>query len=172
MGYKKRWNKAKSIYEALGDSLDDELKPFVQNYQINLFEIAYLEEEDVKLFKSDFRFVVDYLVQMRKNNDYVPMPGQIEHIREVMNAMAALTDDKRFEEVYIEAEKGDEPKTMSDVLDRVEKRGELKGQRETAKLMNFLWSNGRGDDAMKASNDEGFLKKLLKEFEKGLLVAE
>lgn len=36
--------------------------------------------------------------------------------------------DTRFEEVYIEAEKGDESKTMSEVLDRVEKRGEKRGE--------------------------------------------
>ena len=120
MGYHKRWDKSKSIYEVLGDGLDDALKPFVQDYKINLFEIAFLEEEDVELFQSDFKIVADYLVQMRKNNDYKPSPQEIRHVREVLNAMAALTQDTRFEEVYAEAkQKGDEPKTMSEVLDRV-----------------------------------------------------
>ena len=35
-------------------------------------EIAYLEEEDMELFQSDFKIVADYLVQMRKHNDYKP----------------------------------------------------------------------------------------------------
>ena len=176
MGYKRRWDKAKSIYEALGDRLDDRLKPFVQDYRINLFEIAFLEEEDVELFQSDFRIVADYLVQMRKNNDYQPTPFQIRHVREVLNTMAALTQDTRFEEVYIEAEKGDEPKTMSEVLDRVEKRGETRGrkagQMEITKLMNFLLTNGRSEDAIRATNDESFLNKLLSDFNSGLMVAK
>lgn len=29
--------------------------PFVTNLRINLFEIAYLSEEQVAMFKSDFR---------------------------------------------------------------------------------------------------------------------
>ena len=35
-------------------------------------EITYLEEENVELFQSDFKIVADYLVQMRKHNDYKP----------------------------------------------------------------------------------------------------
>ena len=144
----------------------------MQDYRINLFEIAFLEEEDVELFQSDFRIVADYLVQMRKNNDYQPTPFQIKHIREVLNTMAALTQDTRFEEVYTEAEKGDEPKTMSEVLDRVENKGRKAGQMEIAKLMNFLLTNGRSEDAIRATNDESFLNKLLSDFNSGLMAAK
>ena len=177
MGYKKHWDKSKSIYEVLGDGLDDALKPFVQDYRINLFEIAFLEEEDVELFQSDFKIVADYLVQMRKNNDYTPSPQEIRHVREVLNAMAALTQDTRFEEVYIEAkQKGDEPKTMSEVLDRVENKGRTEGRKaeriEITKLMNYLLTNGRNEDAIRATSDEGFLDKLLSEFNGGVMATK
>ncbi|MBR1633586.1 MAG: Rpn family recombination-promoting nuclease/putative transposase [Lachnospiraceae bacterium] len=172
MGYKRRWDRAKSIYEALGERLDDRLKPFVQNYRINLFEIAFLEEEDVELFQSDFRIVADYLVQMRKNNDYKPTPFQIRHVREVLNTMAALMNNAGVAEIYAGDEKGDEPKTMSDVFERAEKRGRKAGQMEITKLMNFLLTNGRSEDAIRATNDEGFLNKLLAEFNSGLMAAK
>ena len=172
MGYKKRWNKARTVYETLDGRLDDELKPFVHDYPINLFEIAYLEEEDVELFQSDFKIVADYLVQMRKHNDYKPTATQIRHVREVLNAMAALTQDTRFEEVYIEAEKGDEPKTMSEVLDRVEKRGRKDERLQITNLINFLLVNGRNEDAIRATRDESFLNKLLADFDAGLLIAK
>jgi len=70
MGYKKRWDKARTIYEALGDRLDENLKPFVHDYPINLFEIAFITDDQLKKFKSDFWIVADYLVQMRKNNNF------------------------------------------------------------------------------------------------------
>ena len=185
MGYKKRWDKAKSLHEALGEWLDDSLKPFVPDYPINLFEIAFLEEEDVELFQSDFRIVADYLVQMRKHNDYKPSQMQIRHVREVLNTMAALTRDRRFDEVYAELGKGDEPKTMTEVLDRVENRGRQEGrkeglqeghraglqegrregQKEITKLMAFLAENGRSADIIQAGKDEGFLDRLLAEFQ-------
>lgn len=37
------------------------LKPFVNDYHIKVFEIAFLDDDTRKLFKSDFRHVVDYL---------------------------------------------------------------------------------------------------------------
>ena len=185
MGYRKRWDKAKSIHEALGDRLDERLKPFVHDYPINLFEIAFITDEQLDKFKSDFWIVADYLVQMRKNNSYIPSDRQMRHVREVLNLMAAMTNDTRFVEVVSESEKGDEPKNMCEVLDRVENRGIDKGRREgkeegrkegreegqrnTAALMAFLVKNGRPDDVVRASSDESFLKQLLSDFGAGLL---
>ena len=70
MGHKGRWNYPKNIMGIV--DVDERLKPYVNDYKINLFEIAYLPEEKRKLFKSDFRVVVDYLYQVRKNNKYEP----------------------------------------------------------------------------------------------------
>ena len=41
--------------------------------------------------------------------------------------MSVLTEDERFEEAYHKMSKGKEPKTMCEVLDRVENRGIQKG---------------------------------------------
>ena len=45
------------------------LEEYVNDYKIHVFEIAYLTEDQVKLFRSDFRIVADYFVQKRKNKD-------------------------------------------------------------------------------------------------------
>ena len=49
--------------------------------------------------------------------------------------------------------------------------GEKKGLKNAAALMNFLWSNGRSDDAIKAGNDEDYLNQLLNDFNSGVLTA-
>mgnify|MGYP007069916294 CR=1 FL=1 len=69
-----------------------------------------------------------------------------------------------------ETEKGvmEVSKELQQVIDN-EKAEEKK---DTAKLMNFLWSNGRGADAQKASEDENFLNKLLADFRGGLMVVK
>ena len=46
-----------------------------------------------------------------------------------------------------------------------------KAANETAKLMMYLFENGRVDDAEKATKDPFYLKELLAEFRSGLLVA-
>ena len=45
-------------------------------------------------------------------------------------------------------------------------------QKDMAGLMNYLLSNGRNEDALKASKDETFLNQLLAEFRSGLMVVK
>lgn len=120
----KRWIKGRSLYDIL--DITDEWKPYVSDYKINIFEIAYLTPEQVKMFKSDFRIVADYFVQMRINKDYIPSKETIKHVDEVLKLMSVLTQDERFEQAQANGNKGG-LKNMCEVLDRAEARGELKG---------------------------------------------
>ncbi|WP_026494657.1 Rpn family recombination-promoting nuclease/putative transposase [Butyrivibrio sp. WCD3002] len=123
-GYKNRWRKSKTLHDSL--DIPPELKEYVSDYKMNLFEIAYLSDEKVDMFKSDFRFVADYFVQMRKTGKYVPPSDKILHVHELLSLMSALTDDNRFVEIYDEV-KGKERVNMCTVLDEVEERGIEKG---------------------------------------------
>lgn len=69
-GYKNRWNAPKTLIEAL--NVPEIFQPYVTDAKINLFEIAWLSRDQVNLFRSDFRVVADYFVQMRENRDYQP----------------------------------------------------------------------------------------------------
>ena len=102
------------------------LKPFVNDYRVNVFEIPRLTAEQVGQFKSDFRIVADYFVQMGRDEDYVPPRQTIEHVDAVLKLMSALTRDHRFEETQSEFRKG-EAVTMLSVLDKVEARGRVEG---------------------------------------------
>ena len=123
---------------------------------MNLFEIAYLTDEQVARFKSDFWIVADYFTQMRKNNNYVPSGRQLTHVREVLDLMRVLTGDNRFTEHVDELEKSKEAVTMCKVLDEVEKRGEqntmvlaIKNLMETLKL-----TLEQAMDALKIPSDQ------------------
>lgn len=122
------WNKPTTIYGCVEDNLNDDMKPFVNDFKINLFEIAFLTEEQTKMFKSDFRIVADYFVQIRKNKDYIPTDTQMKHVKEILQLMSVLTQDNRFEEAANVVEEGDEPKNMCEVLDKVEQRGKKIGE--------------------------------------------
>ena len=133
-GYKQRWNTARTLHENI-DVMPNRLLPFVSNYKINLYEIAWLTDAQAACFKSDFRFVVDYFIQMRKNGDYIPSTEEITHVREVLQLMNVLTGDQRFEEAFhnVNAQETGEVKNMSEVLDRIEQRGEQRGKQEGIK---------------------------------------
>ena len=129
-GYNSRWNQPKSLFELL--EIDERIKPYVNDFKINLFEIAYLDREKIDMFKSDFRILADYLYQMRVNKNYVAGDTVIEHVDELLMLMSAMTNDYRFEETINEV-KGKENVTMCEVLDRVEARGIAKGREEGIK---------------------------------------
>lgn len=158
-----RWNGPRSLYES--DNVPDYLKPYVSDYEINVFEIAYLEEEQVKKFTSDFKYVADYFVQMRTKSNYIPSKEIMTHVDAVLKIMTVLTKDKRFEEVQ---NSGKEVRTMCEVLDRVEEKGKAEGKAEgetlLANLMVKLFSLGRTADAELAANDEKARKRFYKEF--------
>ena len=83
----------------------------------------------MKLFRSDFRYVADYLVQKRMTNDYKPSADLLQHVDETLKLMSVLTDDRRFEEV-IEELPGKGGTSMCTVLDKVENKGREEGKLE------------------------------------------
>ena len=138
-GYNSRWNQPKSLFELL--EIDERIKPYVNDFKMNLFEIAYLDREKIDMFKSDFWILADYLYQMRVNKDYIAGDTVIEHVDELLMLMSAMTKDYRFEETINEV-KGKEYVTMCEVLDRVEARGREEGIKEGIKegTVNILIS--------------------------------
>lgn len=137
-GTKTRWKKNLSLKERL--AMPEELDPFVNDYRANLYEIAWLTEEQVEQFQSDFRIVADYFVQMRKNRQYVPGMETMEHVDAVLSLLSALTQDDRFEEAAGHVKKG-ERKNMCEVLDFVEERGYNRGVvegMEKGKLLSLI----------------------------------
>lgn len=124
------WNGPRTLLELLGDAIPDNLKPFINDYKLHIFEIPFLPPEKVAMFRSDFRIVVDYFVQMRTNKSYVPSQETIIHVEEVLKLMAVLTSDTRFEDTANKVIKEGGSTTMCKVLDEVEARGIAKGKAE------------------------------------------
>ena len=110
--------------------LNKDIHHLVNDYRINLYEIAYLSDEQVNRFKSDFRFVADYFVQMRKYGEYRGSKDGMSHAKEVLELLGFLTDDDRF---MLGVNEGKEIRTMCEALDIIEKRGEERGEKRGEK---------------------------------------
>ncbi len=126
-GCEKEWTEPLTLKKCL--KVPDELQDFVNDYKINLFQIAFLTREQVELFQSDFKVVADYFVQMREKRDYVPTPQQLVHVQETLQLLSIMAGDHRFEEVYNKDDDSGKggPKNMCEVLDRIENRGMKRG---------------------------------------------
>ena len=120
------WKKPLSLYDVL--KISDNLKPFVNDYKINLIDVPRLTGEQVEKFTSDFQIIADYFVQLNESNDYVPKDKTIRHADSFLKLMSVLTQDDKYVEMSKEISHGKEGFNMCEVLDRAEARGEARGQ--------------------------------------------
>ena len=70
-----------------------------------------------------------------------------------------------------EVQKGIDRKVQQ-VIDSKKAEIRAEGEMDAAMLMNFLWSNGRGEEAKRASEDKNLFNKLLADFRRGVMAAE
>jgi len=110
------------------------LEDYVSDYHANLFEIAFLSEEQVMRFKSDFRYVAEFFVatRMRKEGKdpvFTVTPAHLIHVEEFIELMNAITKSRKFSDLpKLIKERGNE--SMYTILfDEAEERGEKRGER-------------------------------------------
>ena len=126
-GTDRHWNSRKKIKELM--EIPKCLDRYVNDYQMHVFEVAWLTEEQISHFRSDFKVVANFFVQKRKNRDYIPDdPTEIRHVDEVLKLLQVMTGDKRYEEIFRKKKEG--VHSMCDVAERLEKIGWEKGQME------------------------------------------
>ena len=118
------WESNRTLHEAI--DVPDDLRPYVNDYKVNLFEIAFMSDEEISRFRSDFRIIADFMAHKRADSGYVSTDRtEFVHTDEILKLMSLLTDDDRYELTI--NEEGGKPKNMCEMLDRVEARGIEKG---------------------------------------------
>ncbi|WP_405382774.1 Rpn family recombination-promoting nuclease/putative transposase [Phascolarctobacterium sp.] len=128
----KRWTAPKRLSDCIKKAtvFPDDMH---NDYKIKVFEIAYLSQEQINMFKSDFKYIADYIVQMRTNNNYVPSQGTIKHVDAFLKLMAAISNNKLFEEIIPTAiMKGENTMDRFSTMmkDEYEAKGKVAGRTE------------------------------------------
>lgn len=179
----KHWDQPQSLYECM--NIPEKLKPYVNDYKINLVEVAFLDDK-IDNFHSDFRIIAEYFVNKRKGTEYVPSAQAIKHVDEFLKLLQALTGDKRYYEVLesLQETEKKEGLKMCEILDRIEnrgiaigekrgiaigekrgeKRGKKHGRNEVNRLNAILLETNRIDDLKRAVHDLEFQKQLMVEY--------
>lgn len=123
-GTDRHWRSGKNIKSLM--EIPTGLDEFVSDYQIKVFEVAWLSEEQISYFRSDFRIVANFFVNKRKNKNYIPDdPTEIQHVDEVMKLLQVMTGDARYKRFFGQKKEG--VHSMCDVAERLEKMGWEKG---------------------------------------------
>ena len=121
------WNTNKSLLETV--KVVPELKPFVNDYSLNLIEVIGLSDSEVKRFKSDFRSLIEF-IKKRKDIKYKVTSRKLDHPYEFAQLIYALTNDERSLEIVDELIDENEERggvDMCDFYDKLENIGFEKG---------------------------------------------
>jgi hypothetical protein len=153
-GTKKRWNTPRSLKELL--DIPNGLERYVNDYYINVIEVAWLTEEEINRFQSDFRIVANFFRNKRIDENYIPDdPTVIKHVDEVLKLLSVMTGDNKYEININNAENGGV--SMCTVAQNLEKRGAS----QIIDIIRKLKEENRLDEIDKIINDKEVMEEWL-----------
>ena len=108
------------------------LKGYVSDYRANIFEISYLSEQQIAMFRSDFQIVADYFVQVRKNQGYKENKKIIRHVDAMLKFLSVFTGDQDYEKLKLSKDQGgiNMCVVLQEAIERGRKQGIECGKRE------------------------------------------
>ena len=96
-GTKRHWNKNRSLKEVI--TVPDKLEKFVSDYKINVFELAWLTDQQIQAFKSDFREVALFLRSLRTGEIFQGSDRKIAHIMEILDLFRVMSNNRLDNEI-------------------------------------------------------------------------
>ena len=135
---RKRWSTPKSIKESLKNKYPIELDEYINDYKVNVIDVAFMDKEDIEKLNSDFKAVAKYYYLKRNNIEDFEELGDcnLKYPVQTFATMKALTGDSRFEIAYndyVETHKDDKGVTMEKILDDLINKGKSEGKELQAK---------------------------------------
>lgn len=131
------------------------------DYKLHVFEIAFLTEEQISMFQSDFGIVAEFFVKQRKKEEYHGNQKPIRHVDAVLKFMSVFAKDERFLKLRIPKE---DQIMSSKLLDRIEEEGKEIGKEQTFQLVEILMKENKMEEMKRIQVDAEYYDKLLKEY--------
>ena len=164
-----QWREDKELEEVIKNKSGEE--NLFQNYRINVFNIAYLSDEQVEMFQSDFGIIADYFVKRQQGYKVIENHKPIKHIDEMLKFMSIFAEDERFLKLNLNGKKEGEI-TMCTILDAAEQRGISRGisqgktigEDATLKLVKILIANNQIKQIERIYEDREYRQQLMEKY--------
>ena len=186
-GTKSKWEKYTSLKESL--KIDERLKDFVSDYKIKVINLAWLTDEQINSFRSDFRIVAEYLRALRTGQVQNWSRQKLKYVNEIIDLMRVISDDDIFDDMAEFIEETQREKGGVSVCEFVQKmrnEGVVLGRNEGIALgrnegialgeqraissmqsaLSALYAQGREEDIKRALSDKVYLAELLAAYRK------
>ena len=97
------WDYKKNLKGVL--DIPKEFDKYINDYKVNVIEVAWLPDEVISKFKSDFRYVADYFAKKRIDPDYLPQGSfTIRHVDAFLKFLATMSGDETFLKIELEGD--------------------------------------------------------------------
>ena len=150
MGTEKRWTAPKQLTDCF--KYDERLSKFISNYKINVVELAWLSDEQIMKFKTEFRNFVELLRDTRLGRKPQYSPIQLKHVHELLQLMRVMSGNDEYEQLLNQ--------TTNNL-----KQNKLKGDEITMKkIVSLGFDEARAEARAEAKAEEKFatVKRMLK----------
>ena len=127
-GTEHKWEKPKSLKDSL--HIDTRIEPFVSDYKLNVFNLAWLTDEEINAFKSDFKIVAEYLRAVRVGEVQEWEAQKIKYVEEICDLLKAVSHDDIFDSMkdfIIETQREKGGFQMSEFVQKMITRGRNEG---------------------------------------------
>ena len=154
---------------------------------MNVFNLAWLTDEQIYAFKSDFKIVAEYLRAVRVGEAEDWERQKIEHVEEICDLLKAISNDDIFDSMQdfiIDMQKNKGGFQMSEFVQKMINRGRTEGISigrtegisqgmvlgrnegisSMASLLATMYAQGRSKDVERAVTDSEYLKQLFAEY--------
>lgn len=97
MGTETHWTAPKQLTDCF--KYDERLSKFISNYKINVVELAWLSDEQIMKFKTEFRNFVELLRDTRLGRKPQYSPIQLKHVHELLQLMRVMSGNDEYEQL-------------------------------------------------------------------------
>lgn len=97
MGTEKHWTAPKQLTDCF--KYDERLSKFISNYKINVVELAWLSDQQIMKFKTEFRNFVELLRDTRLGRKPQYSPIQLKHVHELLQLMRIMSGNDEYEQL-------------------------------------------------------------------------
>ena len=121
-----------------------------------VFDIAFLEDEIIEQFTSDFKVVAKFFKNKRLGKQNLFENDEINHVEEIIDFLAVFTDDKRYKNIkskLSKMKKKGKAVRMCEVAEALEEKGMQKGiqkgiQKERIKAIKRMLLKGYSKESI------------------------
>ena len=160
--------------------------PLSHLVSINVFNLAWLTNEQIEMFTSDFKDVALFLRAQRTKTQYRGSKRKTRHIKDLLAVLTALSGSNMYAEYANTIQEEEQSKdkggyTMdwvtaellntgrSEGLAEGLAEGLVKGRDEMMKMMSMLFrslrESGKEEELDRALTDQEYLRKLMDDFQ-------